>query len=79
MYHRRQSIGVHGVRTPQFLALWCPPICGHPQRLRLVVLVYCENLTQLTDYTFFIHVCAIHFSIQCGKYMKLYDVNAYFL
>ena len=29
--HRRQSIGVHSVRTPQFLALWCPPICGHPR------------------------------------------------
>ena len=29
-HHRRQSIGVHGVRTPQFSALWCPPICGHP-------------------------------------------------
>jgi len=41
-------------------------ICQHSQssqnKLR-VVLVYCENLTQLTDYTFFIHVCAIHFSI----------------
>ena len=22
-------IGVHGVRAPQFLALWGPPTCGH--------------------------------------------------
>ena len=26
--HRRQSIGVHGVRTPQFLAVWCPHVGG---------------------------------------------------
>jgi len=29
-YHicdRRQSIGVHGVRTPQILAVWCSPAC----------------------------------------------------
>jgi len=31
---RRQSIGVHDVRTPQFLALCCPQISGHPQIFR---------------------------------------------
>ena len=60
------TIGVRGVRTSQFLAVWSPPICGHPRSFHvdnIYVRLYCSK-------------CSKFVQLNLGKFIKIVD-NSY--